>query len=268
LNNYEFLKIEQKDNILIITIDKQNTLNALNSKLLDEISDCFTKLNNRDDITVVIITGKGSAFVAGADISEMVDFTPAKALRFTKKGNDIFLEIDHSTKVVIAAINGYALGGGCELAMACDLRVASENAIFGQPEVGLGIIPAFGGTQRLPRLIGAAKAKELIYTGERITAKEALDIGLINYLVKPEELMDKALEIAEKISMNSRVGVMQAKRSINTGLQTDIATGIKIEGINYEFCFGYDEYKIGMEAFLNKKKPDYKHNRLNEEDGK
>lgn len=260
--NYEFLKLEQRDNILIITIDKESTLNALNTQLLDEISNCFTEINNRDDITVVIITGKNKSFVAGADISEMVDFTTEKALRFTKRGNAIFLEIDHSNKVVIAAINGYALGGGCELAMACDLRIASEKAIFGQPEVGLGIIPAFGGTQRLPRLVGAAKAKELIFTGESITAKEALDIGLVNYLVKPEELMDKALEIAEKISHNSRVGVMQAKRSINIGLQTDIATGIQVEGTNYEFCFGYDEYKIGMEAFLTKRKANYKEKRV------
>lgn len=242
-----------RDGIRLLTINKPQSLNALDSEVLRELGSVVAETAADESIRVLIITGEGRAFVAGADISEMVSKDPMQGLAFGKSGAEVFRAIEQLPIPVIAAINGFALGGGCELAMACDLRIASTKAKFGQPEVGLGIIPGFSGTQRLPRLVGPAKAKELVYTGEVIRADEALRIGLVNKVVEPEALMDEALALAEKIAAQAPVAVQLAKKAIDTGLQADIDTGIAIENDLFALCFSTRDQKVRMEAFLNKK---------------
>jgi len=242
-----------RDGIRLLTINKPQSLNALDSEVLRELGSVVAETAADESIRVLIITGEGRAFVAGADISEMVSKDPMQGLAFGKSGAEVFRAIEQLPIPVIAAVNGFALGGGCELAMACDLRIASTKAKFGQPEVGLGIIPGFSGTQRLPRLVGPAKAKELVYTGEVIRADEALRIGLVNKVVEPEALMDEALALAEKIAAQAPVAVQLAKKAIDTGLQADIDTGIAIENDLFALCFSTRDQKVRMEAFLNKK---------------
>ncbi len=242
-----------RDGIRLLTINKPQSLNALDSEVLRELGSVVAETAADESIRVLIITGEGRAFVAGADISEMVSKDPMQGLAFGKSGAEVFRAIEQLPIPVIAAVNGFALGGGCELAMACDLRIASSKAKFGQPEVGLGIIPGFSGTQRLPRLVGPAKAKELVYTGEVIRADEALRIGLVNKVVEPEALMDEALALAEKIAAQAPVAVQLAKKAIDTGLQADIDTGIAIENDLFALCFSTRDQKVRMEAFLNKK---------------
>lgn len=242
-----------RDGIRLLTINKPQSLNALDSEVLRELGSVVAETAADESIRVLIITGEGRAFVAGADISEMVSKDPMQGLAFGKSGAEVFRAIEQLPIPVIAAVNGFALGGGCELAMACDLRIASSKAKFGQPEVGLGIIPGFSGTQRLPRLVGPAKAKELVYTGEVIRADEALRIGLVNKVVEPEALMDEALALAEKIAAQAPVAVQLAKKAIDTGLQADIDTGIAIENDLFALCFSTRGQKVRMEAFLNKK---------------
>ena len=242
-----------RDGIRLLTINKPQSLNALDSEVLRELGSVVAETAADESIRVLIITGEGRAFVAGADISEMVSKDPMQGLAFGKSGAEVFRAIEQLPIPVIAAVNGFALGGGCELAMACDLRIASSKAKFGQPEVGLGIIPGFSGTQRLPRLVGPAKAKELVYTGEVIRADEALRIGLVNKVVEPEALIDEALALAEKIAAQAPVAVQLAKKAIDTGLQADIDTGIAIENDLFALCFSTRDQKVRMEAFLNKK---------------
>ena len=242
-----------RDGIRLLTINKPQSLNALDSEVLRELGSVVAETAADESIRVLIITGEGRAFVAGADISEMVSKDPMQGLAFGKFGAEVFRAIEQLPIPVIAAVNGFALGGGCELAMACDLRIASTKAKFGQPEVGLGIIPGFSGTQRLPRLVGPAKAKELVYTGEVIRADEALRIGLVNTVVEPEALMDEALALAEKIAAQAPVAVQLAKKAIDTGLQADIDTGIAIENDLFALCYSTRDQKVRMEAFLNKK---------------
>lgn len=242
-----------RDGIRLLTINKPQSLNALDSEVLRELGSVVAETAADESIRVLIITGEGRAFVAGADISEMVSKDPMQGLAFGKFGAEVFRAIEQLPIPVIAAVNGFALGGGCELAMACDLRIASTKAKFGQPEVGLGIIPGFSGTQRLPRLVGPAKAKELVYTGEVIRADEALRIGLVNTVVEPEALMDETLALAEKIAAQAPVAVQLAKKAIDTGLQADIDTGIAIENDLFALCFSTRDQKVRMEAFLNKK---------------
>lgn len=242
-----------RDGIRLLTINKPQSLNALDSEVLRELGSVVAETAADESIRVLIITGEGRAFVAGADISEMVSKDSMQGLAFGKFGAEVFRAIEQLPIPVIAAVNGFALGGGCELAMACDLRIASTKAKFGQPEVGLGIIPGFSGTQRLPRLVGPAKAKELVYTGEVIRADEALRIGLVNKVVEPEALMDEALALAEKIAAQAPVAVQLAKKAIDTGLQADIDTGIAIENDLFALCFSTRDQKVRMEAFLNKK---------------
>ncbi|WP_138159879.1 enoyl-CoA hydratase-related protein [Peptoniphilus catoniae] len=256
--DYRYLQVEAKDHIAIVTINKEKSLNALNTELIKELRDCFLSLEKDEDTFSIIITGKSKAFVAGADISEMVNLTSEEAFEFSKFGNETFLIIESINKPVIAAVNGFALGGGCELALACDIRIASYKAKFGQPEVGLGITPGFGGTQRLAREIGQARAKELIYTGKVISAEEAYKIGLVNKLVDPDELMNEAIEMAEAINKNSKVAVAYSKRAIREGLQTSIEEGVKIEEESFKECFNAQDQKIGMEAFLERRKPNFK----------
>ena len=247
--------LEKKGYIAVATINRPKALNALNTQTLTELRECFAGLEERKDVRVVILTGAGGkAFVAGADIGQMSQLTAAQAKAFGVLGNRVFLKLENLTKPTIAAVNGFALGGGCELAMACDIRLASEKAKFGQPEVGLGITPGFGGTQRLPRIVGASRAMELILTARNINAARAQEIGLVSEVYPPEELMDKALELAHAIAANAQVAVRQSKAAIRKGLQTDMNTGVAYESEAFALCFATEDQKDAMAAFLNKEK--------------
>lgn len=245
---------EVKENIAVITINRPEALNALNLSVLEELGQTIAKAEADSSVYVLIITGAGKAFVAGADISQMKDLSAVEAKAFGEYGNNVFAKIEGLSKPVIAAINGYALGGGCELAMSCDIRLAGTKAKFGQPEVGLGITPGFGGTQRLPRIVGSSKAKELIFTAETIGADEALRIGLVSKVVPDEELMSAALEMANKIAKNAQIAVRQSKDAINKGIQTDIQTGLAFEAQAFGLCFSTEDQKDAMTAFVNKTK--------------
>jgi len=245
---------EVKDNIAVITIDRPDALNALNLDVLAELEAVVSQAEMDQNVYVLIITGAGRAFVAGADIAQMRNLTANEGRVFGEFGNRVFLKIENLTKPVIAAVNGFALGGGCELALACDIRIAGEKAKFGQPEVGLGITPGFGGTQRLPRLVGLSKAKELIFTAQTIGADEALRIGLVSQIVPGEQLMETALELAGKIAQNAQIAVRQSKAAINKGMQCDIETGVAFEAQAFGLCFSTDDQKDAMDAFLNKSK--------------
>ncbi|WPC44708.1 short-chain-enoyl-CoA hydratase [Clostridium sp. JS66] len=252
---YKNVKLEKKSHIGILTINRSKALNALNTEVLTEIDQCIDEANNDENVYVIIVTGEGKAFVAGADIAEMKDKTPEQARKFAELGLAVFRKIELLEKPVIAAVNGFALGGGCELSMSCDIRIASEKAKFGQPEVGLGIIPGFAGTQRLSRLVGPGKAKELIYTADMIKAEEAEKIGLVNKVVASEELMNEAKAMAEKIISNAQAAIRYAKIAINKGFETDIDTGMTIENNLFSLCFATEDQKEGMGAFLEKRNP-------------
>ncbi|BEP28183.1 enoyl-CoA hydratase-related protein [Helicovermis profundi] len=252
--NFKFLELKKEESIAIVSFNREKALNALNSAMLDEISDMTKLLKNDEEVNVVIFTGKGKAFIAGADISEMEKLNSFEGMAFGKKGSEVFTMIENLEKPTIAAINGYALGGGCEFAMACDIRLASSKAKFGQPEVGLGIIPGFSGTQRLPKLVGLAKAKELIFTGDIISSEEAKSIGLITYIYEADELMENAKTLAKKISKNAQLAVRNAKRSINEGFNKDMVSASSIEATYFGMCFSSEDQKNGMKAFLNKEK--------------
>ncbi|SHH69371.1 enoyl-CoA hydratase [Anaerosphaera aminiphila DSM 21120] len=254
---YKYLKEELKDSIYILTISKEKSLNALNAELLEELDDCFTNLAEREDIEVVIITGAGKAFVAGADIGEMSNLNANEGYDWANKGMQTFFKIENLNKPVIAAINGFALGGGCELSLSCDIRIASKKAKIGQPEVGLGITPGFGGTQRLPREIGLSNAKKMIYTAEHISADEAYRMGLVSEVVEPEELMERAIELAERIVKNSKLAVRYSKQAIDTGAQTDLNSGMDIERSKFGLCFATEDQKEGMKAFLEKRNANF-----------
>ena len=255
---YTKIIIEKEENICTVRINHPEALIALNSTVLRELGAAFTEIAADDTIDVVILTGEGRAFVAGADISEMSQLNAAEGKAFGELGAKIFRQIELLNKVVIAAVNGFALGGGCELALACDLRVASTKAKFGQPEVGLGITPGFSGTQRLPRVVGLGKAKELIYTAEVITAEEAYRIGLVNKVVAPEELQATCVALAQRITSKAPLAVQYAKEAINRGVESDIDTGITLENNLFGLCFATEDQKEGMQAFLAKKAPAFK----------
>lgn len=251
----ENLLMEVENGIAVVTINRPKSLNALNSATLEEIYECFTDIADRKDIKVVILTGSGKkAFVAGADISEMVNATPAEGRKMGMVAFKAFKQIEECPQVVIAAVNGYALGGGCEISMACDIRVASDNAKFGQPEVNLGILPGFGGTQRLPRLVGKGRAKELIFTTDMIDAQEAYRIGLANHVVPQEELIDYCKKMAEKIIGKASYAVSLAKQAINVGLDVDLASGLQLEANLFGLAFSAHDREEGMSAFLEKRK--------------
>ena len=255
------LLMEVENEIAVVTINRPKSLNALNSETLAELDACFSEISERKDIKVVILTGSGAkAFVAGADISEMVNATPAEGRKMGMLAKEAFLKLETMPQVTIAAVNGFALGGGCEISMACDIRIASAKAKFGQPEVGLGITPGFSGTQRLPRLVGLGKAKELIYTAAVIHAEEACRIGLVNKVVEPEELMNECMAMAKTIAAKAPLAVRYAKEAINRGVETDMDTGIVIENGLFGLCFATTDQKEGMEAFLWKRKPEFKGN--------
>lgn len=250
----EFIKYETEGQIALLTIDRPKALNALNSNVLEELDQAIDAVDLQE-VRVLIITGSGEkSFVAGADIAEMSNLTKEEGFAFAKKGNDIFRKIESLPIPVIAAVNGFALGGGCELSMACDIRICSENAVFGQPEAGLGITPGFGGTQRLARIIGIGRAKELIFSTSNIKADEAYRVGLVNHVYPVEELLPQAKKLASKIAANAPIAVRNCKKAINDGLQTDIDSAIVIEENLFGGCFETHDQKEGMGAFLEKRK--------------
>ncbi|WP_026506964.1 enoyl-CoA hydratase-related protein [Butyrivibrio sp. MC2013] len=244
---------EQKDKIAVITINRPEALNALNSAVLDELDAVLDNVN-LDEVRALVLTGAGDkSFVAGADIGEMSTLSKAEGEAFGKKGNDVFRKLETLPIPVIAAVNGFALGGGCEISMSCDIRLCSDNAMFGQPEVGLGITPGFGGTQRLARLVGAGMAKQLIYTARNIKADEALRIGLVNAVYTQEELLPAAEKMAATIAGNAPIAVRACKKAINDGLQTDIDAALVIEEKLFGSCFESEDQREGMANFLRKK---------------
>ena len=252
----EFITYEVEGQIGIITINRPKALNALNSAVLDELDKTLDAVD-QEAIRCLILTGAGEkSFVAGADIGEMSTLTKAEGESFGKKGNDVFRKLETFPIPVIAAVNGFALGGGCEISMSCDIRICSENAVFGQPEVGLGITPGFGGTQRLARIVGTGKAKEMIYGARNIKAEEAYRIGLVNNVYPAEELMPAAKKLASTIARNAPIAVRNCKRAINEGIQVDMDQAIVIEEKLFGSCFETRDQKEGMNAFLEKRKVD------------
>lgn len=257
----EYVLKEQNGFVTTITINRPKALNALNSQVLDELKEAFESISI-DETRCIILTGAGEkSFVAGADIAEMSSLTKAEGEAFGKKGNDIFRMIETFPVPVIAAVNGFALGGGCELSMSCDIRICSENAVFGQPEVGLGITPGFGGTDRLARHISIGKAKELLYTASNIKADEALRIGLVNAVYPIEELLPQAEKMAGKIAKNAPIAVRATKKSVNEGLQVGMDEAIIIEEKLFGSCFETEDQIEGMKAFLEKRKVEGYNNR-------
>ena len=254
---YKKLIIQDNGAVRVIKINNPEALNALNTAILKELDAAFTEVAEDNGILAVVLTGEGRAFVAGADISEMKSKNAIEGEIFGKLGASVFRKIDLLPKPVIAAVNGFALGGGCELAMSCDIRLASAKAKFGQPEVGLGITPGFSGTQRMPRLIGMGKAKELIYTADIIDAAEAYRIGLVNHVYEPEALMEEAMKMAEKIASKAPIAVKNSKEAINRGIQTDMDSAVAIEAYLFGLCFASEDQKEGMTAFFEKRKANF-----------
>lgn len=256
-----FVAFEQRGPIGVLTMNRPEALNALNEQVLRDLNAALDAVEANDEVLVVILTGAGRSFVAGADIGQMKDLTPVQAKKFGSYGNQVFLKLENFPKPVIAAVNGFALGGGCELSMACDIRLASEKAKFGQPEVGLGITPGFGGTQRLARIVGVSNAMELILTAKTINAARAQELGLVSHVYPPEELMDKAMELANAICANAQIAVCESKRCIRMGMQTDIHTGSAFEAEAFGVTCGTEDKNEGMGAFLEKRAEKHFQNR-------
>jgi enoyl-CoA hydratase len=256
---YKTLLYEKKDGIGTVTLNRPEALNALNSDVYNELFDVFEEIEKDEEVRVVILTGSGDrAFAAGSDVVEMANMNTLEIQKFMatiRKASDRIYTL---TKPTIAAIHGYALGGGNELAMCCDLRICSEKARFGQPEINLGLIPGAGGTQRLPRLVGVAKAKEMIFLGDRIDAATALSLGLVNKVVPPEKLMEEATDWAKKLAGKSGPVLAMAKISINTGIDTDMRSGLDMEAKCDALCFATEDQKEGMKAFLEKREAIFK----------
>ena len=249
-----FVKSQQEGAVLTLTLDRPEALNALNQQVLDDLS---AALDGVDLSTVrcIILTGSGEkAFAAGADIAAMADMGPEAAVAFSRHGNEVFRRIETFPCPTIAAVNGYALGGGCELSMACDIRLCSENALFGQPEITLGITPGFGGTQRLMRLVGMGRAKELIFSARTVKAPEALAIGLVNAVYPAEELLPAARKLAARIARNAPIAVRACKAAMNEGMDLDMDEALDAEVREFSGCFMTEDQKRGMQAFLNKQK--------------
>ena len=252
--SYETLSVNVADGIALLTLNRPKELNALSPKTIRELDDAFGKFAH-DGVGAVIITGNEKAFAAGADITVMMDCSPAQAKELAMAGQQVFARIEKFPRPVIAACDGFTLGGGCELAMACDIRIATDKAKFGQPEVNLGITPGYAGTQRLPRLVGKGQAKLLIFTGDMIDAQEALRIGLVDKVVPQEELLGAAKKLAGKIMAKGPYAVAQAKRAINQGLEVDSESGTVLEAEAFGMCFSTQDQKEGMKAFVEKRKP-------------
>jgi len=258
MNDWQNLIFENQDGIGLVTINRPKALNALNLETMNELDRLCDMLAKDKSVKVVIITGAGDkAFVAGADITYMQPMTAAEGREWAKFGQAVMNKIENLPQPVIAAVNGFALGGGCELAMACDIRIAADKAKFGQPEVSLGIPPGFGGTQRLARLVGKGRAKELLYTGDMIDAAEALRIGLVNKVTAAEELLSAARAMAEKIMSRSPAGVRMCKAAVNEGLDADLETAVAYEAEVFGLCFATADQKEGMAAFIEKRKANF-----------
>lgn len=256
---YETIKLEREESILWIIINRQHRLNALNDVLMEELSDVLDTAENDASIKCLVITGEGDrAFSAGADLTMFSKATPVKAEAFSRVGQKVFSKIEEMSKPVIAAINGFALGGGLELAIACDFRVAAEHAELGSPEVTLGLIPGWGGTQRLSRLIGLARAKELVMLGNRLKAEEALKIGLVTKVVHYDKLKDEAKELAEKLSEGPPIALRYAKHALNFGTQVPLEAGLRLESGLMGLTFSTEDIKEGVEAFMSSRKAEFK----------
>ncbi len=256
---YKNILLIEDGQVAVVTVNRPQALNALNEETMTELKECFNMLGQKETIRAIVLTGAGEkAFVAGADISYMAKMNPIEARQWAKYGHEVFNLIANLPKPVIAAVNGFALGGGCEIAMACDIRIAADNAKFGQPEINLGIIPGFAGTQRLTRLVGKGMAKLLIYTGDMIDASQALSIGLVEKVVPKEELMKAALELANKIASKPVAPIVFAKELINACDEVGQKAGEVLEGECFGMCFATEDQKEGMDAFLNKRKPNFK----------
>ncbi|MCJ7554704.1 MAG: enoyl-CoA hydratase-related protein [Ignavibacteriaceae bacterium] len=253
------LLLEIKDNIAVVTVNRPDKLNALNKDTVLELRSVFKELRSNDNIFVIILTGSGEkAFVAGADIKELNQLDVLSAKKFSERGQEVFNYIENMNKPVIAVVNGFALGGGCELALACHIRLASENAKFGQPEVNLGIIPGYGGTQRLARLINSGRAMEYILTGDMIDANEAFRLGLVNHVYPQSELLTKAMEMAQKIVSKGQQAIRFAIKAVNVVDQVSAKEGQNYEASLFALCCGTEDFKEGTSAFLEKRKPDFK----------
>ncbi len=250
------VKLEFDGEIAILTLNRPEKLNALDTETRKELMEAFMQAEQK--ARVAIITGSGKAFAAGADINELIQRTPSIALEAGKLGTELFNRIEESDLVTIAAINGFALGGGCELAMACDIRIASKKAKFGQPEINIGIIPGAGGTQRLPRLVGLGMAKKMVLTGEMIDAEEAFRIGLVEEVVDDEKLMERAREIARKILEKPPLAVKYAKKALNASRNMSLLDGLRYELSLFSILFSTEDAKEGMRAFLEKRKAEFK----------
>ncbi|BDU71237.1 enoyl-CoA hydratase/isomerase family protein [Mesoterricola silvestris] len=255
MNDHVRLVIE--NGIGVVTIDRQEALNALDDGVLAGLEEAFLALGRDPSVRAVILTGAGKAFVAGADIKAMAAFTPVEARAFAQRGQRIFTLIEDYPHPVIAAVNGYALGGGCELAMTCDIRIASEKAKAGQPEVNLGVLPGFGGTQRLARIMGRSAAKYLLFTGEVIGAARGLELGLFNEVVAPENLLPRCMEIAAAIAAKAPVAVSFVKHAVNEGTDGPMAHGLSLEAELFAGTFGTQDQKEGMRAFIDKRPPQF-----------
>ena len=265
MSDYANLKIEKEADIAVLTISRPEALNALNTETIEELDKALSEIEADDSVKVLILTGgpdkKGNefkSFVAGADIKEMVNFSAPEARAFGMKASVPFFKLQNMRQVTIAAVNGFALGGGCEIAMACDIRIASDNAVFGQPECGLGIIPGFGGTQRLARLVGMGRAKEMIFTCDNINAEEAYRIGLVNHVVAQEELMNSAKEMAKKIASKGSYAVSIAKAAINNGYDMDIRNAVEMEANLFGVVNDTADKKEGMNAFIERRPAELK----------
>ena len=255
---YQTIRYEKNGNLAIAAINRPEALNALNGTVLQELSQVVAEVENDSEVRAFILTGEGRAFVAGADIGEQNALDVASARKFSQFGSSIFRRIEKLEIPTIAAVNGFCLGGGCELAMSFDIILASEKAKFGQPEVGLGITPGFSGTQRLPRRVGVAKAKELLFSGKMISAAEAEKIGLVNAVYPAEELMNATLEMAKSFTKNAPVAIKYVKASVDRGMQMDIDGGIALENELYAMCFATEDCKEGLTAFLEKRPATFK----------
>ena len=253
---FKNLKLEEKDDILYVTISRPEAMNALNTRFFQEMDEVVANHATKKNLKVMVITGEGKAFVAGADIAEMVDMNSEEGTNFSKLGQNTFRSLEKLEIPVIAAINGYALGGGLELAMACDFRFASTKARFGQPEVNLGLIPGYAGTQRLSRLVGLADALYILFTSDMISAADALRIGLVQKVVEPEELMNEVTKVAKIISAKGPKAIKKVKYVVRKGIETDFETGSDLESEHFGSLFG-NEGEVGMRAFLEKRKPEW-----------
>jgi enoyl-CoA hydratase len=256
---YTNIRITKKESIATVKIHRPEVLNALNIETVQELSHAVDDLEKDTSVKVVILTGEGKAFIAGADIKQMKEMTSLQAKTFSEAGHMLLQKIEASHLPFIAAVNGFALGGGCEVMMACDIIIASSKALIGQPEINLGIHPGFGGTQRLPRLVGKTKAKELLFTGRNLSAQEALEIGLVNNVVAAEKLDEEVTKLAHLIASKSGIQTAFIKSLVNKGTEVDLSAACALEASYFSSSFATDDQKEGMSAFIEKRKPRFKH---------